>query len=209
MTDIPPTSVVVQPIIHYKSMTGSTKNNFFNPTSVYNQREFVMRTNVEYLLIVDPPLENDQLKEALLVHPGHLINPPEGTIVCQENTEPQVICLRVKHNIAQMTLLVPVRTPLSFLLCSAKLQIEMFTIPLAQAKQCMKALRDNYLLVDLPPVNAPHRLVMFDDQPTFPPRTTPYTLPYCKSTAADIPPPVRPHNLLLRRAYERPGFIQY
>ena len=194
--DLPPNSI--QPIIHYKSMTNQEP--FFNPASVYNQREFVMRTNVEYLLLVDPPLAADQ--NALLLQAGHLTNSPAGSIVVQENTEPQIICLKIKHTIPAMTMLVPVRTPLSFLLRATKLHINMYTIPLTEAQQCIKDMMANYLLVDLPPINAPHRLVMFDEHPAPLLRPNPYRVPYLRS-AADIRPP----NLLSRRTLNNPRFF--
>lgn len=189
--------VIVQPIIIYQSMPGHPQEGFYNPDYLFNQREFVMRANVEYILLIYPSDVTEQI-----IYPGHLPNPPESNIIVKE--EPQVLALKVKHFINEMAMLVPVHTPLSFLLRTTNLQIKMHTIPLKEAEQCKKALHTNYLLLDLPPLNAPHRLVMFDERPS--PRATPYYFPGHSATVSSTTLPNRPYNLLNRR-YDRCNFI--
>jgi len=204
--------VIMQPIILYQSLTGQSNDSFYNPHTLFNQREFIMRSGIEYVLLIYPTDNGDHLNEHHIICPGNLSNPPEGKLIARDHSTPQALCLQVKHTIPDMTLLVPNRTPLSFLLRSTKLQIKMFTIPLEEAEHCKKNLLTNYLLLDLPPVNAPHRLVMFDDRPSH--RLSPYYVPHYNSTAAaaatggNAPrPPNRPHNLLMRRSFDYPSFF--
>ena len=188
--------VIMQPIILYQYSPGHHNDPFFNPDTLLNQREFVMRTGIEYLLLIFPS-DADHLTQHQTIYPGNLPNPPEDNLVIDESIQPQVLCLKIKHNIPNMTMLVPVRTPLSFLLKSTKLEIKMHTIPVEQAEHCKQALNTNYLLLDLPPVNAPHRLIMFDDR-SFQ-RPAPYYVPDHIAARAVTPPRYRSHNLLMRR----------
>jgi hypothetical protein len=68
----------------------------------------------------------------------------------------------------------------------------MYSISTTEAQRCKEDLLNNWHLNDMPPVNAPHRLVMFDDRR----RPAPYHVP---------PPNVpTPRNLLLRRVLNFP-----
>ena len=193
-----PAPVIVHPVIIYQPMPGQPHDVFYNPTNLFNQREFVMRSNIEYVLLIYP----SDITEQHIIRLGHLTNLPESNINVKE--EPQILCLKVKHLVDDMTMLVPVNTPLSFLLKTTKLQVRMYTIPLEEAEQCKKALHSNYLLLDLPPMNAPHRLVMFDERPS--PRPSPYYIPDHSDAGGNTAPPHRPNNLLNRR-FDRHGYF--
>jgi len=186
----PPRPRYRQPVILYQT-SNEQSSYFYNPETMFNQREFIIRPEEEYILLMYGTTQ-DRLTENQLICPATLMNQADGQLKVWENIEPQVLCLSIKHSVPDMTLLVPIRTPLSFLLKATQLQVKMYSISTTEAQRCKEDLLNNWHLNDMPPVNAPHRLVMFDDRR----RPAPYHVP---------PPNVpTPRNLLLRRVLNFP-----
>ena len=182
----PPAFEFKQPVILYQSTQPEV---FFNPELLFNQREFIMRPGLEYVLLIYGSTETSMVDNQLIA-PSTLIHQSQGQLMAYQNNEAQVLCLLVKSTLPDVSLMVPVQTPLSFLLKATQLQIKMHSIPVSEAERCKEVLINDWQLNDVPPFyNASYRLVMFYDRPR---RSAPYHVP--EQGVGN-----HPRNLLMRR----------
>jgi hypothetical protein len=146
---------------------------------------------LEYVLLIYGALTDNVLTGHQLIAPSTIINQTRGHLTTYQNNEAQVLCLLVKPTLPRVTVMVPIRTPLNFLLKATHLEVKLHSIPVSEAERCKETLMNDYRLNDVPPFfNAPHRLVMFYNRPS---RPTPYQVQES-----------RPRNLLYRRTLNFP-----
>lgn len=173
------------PVILYQTME-SEQDVLYNPDLFFNKREFIMRPDVEYLLLLYGT-PGSQLTEQQHISPSSFLDTPGSQLKVSNNMEPHILSLLVKHVVPNVTVMVPYKTPLSFLLNTIKLKVKMVSLSIKDAERARATSMQEGRLAQLPPVQAPYRLVMFMDRAQ---RPKPYP------ERSQLPPP---SNLLLRR----------